>query len=89
MTKPRFKSRSWKKVKVRLPGGRVVIHYRRKKTKPPICGKCGKQLHGVPRVRSSILRKLKKTEKRPERPYGGNLCSYCMREIMKEKARSV
>ena len=35
------------------------------------------------------MAKLPKTKKRPERPFGGNLCSDCMRKIMKEKARSV
>jgi len=34
------------------------------------------------------MQKLAKTKKRPERPYGGNLCSKCMRSLMIDKARS-
>lgn len=88
MTKPRFKSRSWKRVKVKIPSG-VAIHYRRGKVGKPKCSRCGKELHGVPRLRSGQMKKLPKTKKRPERPYGGNLCSSCTREIMKEKARVI
>ncbi len=88
MTKPRFKSKGWKKVKKKIPSG-VTIHYRRKKPNKAKCGRCGKELHGVPRLRPIQLNKLPKTKKRPERPYGGNLCSSCMRELMREKARSV
>jgi large subunit ribosomal protein L34e len=31
------------------------------------------------------MRKLAKTKKRPERPYGGNLCSECMREVFRKQ----
>lgn len=88
MTKPRFKSRSWKRIKRKTPTG-ITIIYRRKKPNKARCSKCGRELHGVPRLRAVQIRKLSKTKKRPERPYGGNLCSSCMRELMKEKARIV
>ena len=79
------RSRSRRKVKVKTPGGRLVIRMERKKPSPAKCAKCGKPLHGVPRDIPSRLRKLPKTKKRPERPYGGYLCSSCMREVMKER----
>lgn len=50
------------------------------------CARCKKPLAGVP-SRQKELRKLPKTKKRPTRPYGGYLCSSCMRELIKEKVR--
>ncbi|MFH8080660.1 MAG: 50S ribosomal protein L34e [Candidatus Aenigmatarchaeota archaeon] len=84
-----MRSRNWKIIKVKTPGGRLAIHYRKPKPKPAKCGKCGKVLHGVPRLRGSKMRKLSKTEKRPERPFGGVLCSRCVKKFFAEKARSV
>mgnify|MGYP000483424248 CR=1 FL=1 len=82
-------ARSKKMVKVRTPGGRLKIRYRKRKPNPARCAKCGKILHGVPRELPSKMRNLPKTKKRPERPYGGYLCSKCMRELMKEKAYAI
>ncbi|HDJ96552.1 MAG TPA: 50S ribosomal protein L34e [Candidatus Aenigmarchaeota archaeon] len=82
-------SRKRRRVKVRTPSGRVVIRYERRKPSIAKCARCGKPLHGVPRLIPSKLRKLPKTKKRPERPYGGYLCSKCMREVIKEKVRKL
>jgi large subunit ribosomal protein L34e len=89
MTKPMFRSRKWKRVKVKLPGGRVTVHYRKPKPGIARCRKCGKPLHGIPRLRQTKFKNLPKTKKRPERPYGGVLCSSCMRELMRAAAREV
>ncbi|HDD71547.1 MAG TPA: 50S ribosomal protein L34e, partial [Candidatus Aenigmarchaeota archaeon] len=70
------------RVKVRLPSGKVVIRERKKKPRIAKCAICKRPLHGIPRLRASQLKKLAKTKKRPERPYGGYLCSKCMRELM-------
>ncbi len=78
-----------KRVKVKLPSKRIVIRKRKKKPKAPKCAICKKPLHGIPRVRATELKKLAKSEKRVERPYGGYLCSECMREVMREKARKI
>jgi len=77
MVSGRFKSRSLVRRKVKLPGGRTTIHYKKRKKKL-LCAKCGKPLHG---------RKLKgsKSEKTVARPYA-NLCSSCAREEIKKKA---
>ncbi len=85
MVRPRLRTRSLKRKKVRTPGNRIVIHYERKKPKVAKCAVCGKPLLGVPRLNPSEMRKLPKTKKRPERPYGGNLCSECMRELFRKK----
>ncbi len=87
MPAPRYRSRSLKRVYVKLPGGRVTIHYRKKKVDYPKCAICKKPLHGVARGRKSEIKKLSKSERRPERPYGGYLCSRCMREVIKAKVR--
>ncbi len=88
MTKPRFKSKSWRQLQVKAPGGRLAIHYERKKPKFARCSNCGRVLYGIPRVRSIEIKRVAKTERRPERPYGGNLCSSCMRELFRARVRA-
>lgn len=83
------KSRKHRRVRVRTPGGITKVIYKKKKPAKAQCANCGEILKGVPRGRSYKIRKLAKTEKRPERPYGGTLCTKCMRELMAEKARSL
>jgi len=77
------------KVRKRVPSGRVVFKSRRKRPKKAKCARCGKPLHGIPRLKPSKFKKLTKSKKKTERPYGGNLCSNCMRELFKEKARKI
>jgi large subunit ribosomal protein L34e len=81
------RSRSIRKVKKRVPGGRTVTHYSRKSPKAAHCSKCSGILKGIPRKRAFKMHKLSKTKKRPERPHGGNLCTRCMRSLIIEKAR--
>lgn len=76
-----------KKIRVRLPSGRTVIKIKKKKPKAAACAVCKKPLHGVPRKHPVQLKKLAKTERRPERAYGGYLCSSCSRELFREKIR--
>lgn len=77
------------KIKKKLPSGKIKIVEKRKKPKIAKCAVCKKPLHGVPREIPSKMRKLALSQKRPNRPYGGNLCSKCMRELFKEKARNL
>jgi large subunit ribosomal protein L34e len=84
----RFKSRQGKRmISTKVPGGRTVVHFKKKKPSKAKCGSCGQVLVGVPRERPHKMRKMAKTKKRPERPYGGNLCSKCMRKKIIEGAR--
>lgn len=87
MPAPRKRSRSLRRVYRKTPGGIVVVHYKKRKPSKAKCSKCGKLLKGVPRERPYKMMNIAKTEKRPERPYGGVLCSRCMRKLMIEKAR--
>lgn len=85
MVEPRLRSRSLKRECKRTPGGKPVIHYRRKRAGKAKCASCKSPLNGVPALRPSELRKLPKSKRRPNRPYGGNLCSRCMRNLIKNE----
>jgi large subunit ribosomal protein L34e len=78
------KSRTFRRVNVRL-AKRTTTHYIKPKPVQAHCGKCRKVLHGIPRGRPSQIAKLSKTERRPERVYGGVLCSACSRRLIIEK----
>lgn len=84
----RFRSRTYRRVFVKTPGSQTVLRYRRRKPQKAKCGTCGKQLSGMPRELPYKMRTMPKTQKRPERPYGGVLCSKCMRSLFKTQARS-
>ena len=82
-----FKSGRLRKVSVRTPGSRVVVHYRQRKPSKALCGSCKIQLSGMIRELPSVMRNMPKSAKRPERPYGGMFCSACTRVLLKQQAR--
>ena len=88
MPAPRHRSRSLRRVYVKTPGGKTVVHYRRRKPAKAKCV-CGAVLKGIPRERPYLMQNMSKSKKRSERPYGGNLCSKCTRELMVRKARGL
>ena len=81
------RSRKKRRVKVRTPGGETKIVYKRRKPSAAICAVCKGILKGVPRELPFKVKKLSKTQRKPERPYGGFLCSKCMRKKMIGEAR--
>ena len=83
-----YRTRSWRRVIRRLPGGRVTIHYEKRRPSKARCAICGAELHGVPALRPYQLSKLAKTEKRPERPYGGYICPRCLARSLREAIRA-
>ena len=87
MPAPHLRSRSLRKVYRKVPGGRVSIHYKKRKPKNAKCGNCGDMLKGVPRELPFKMRSMAKTKTRPERPFGGVLCSRCMRATIIDKFR--
>ncbi|MFC2136001.1 50S ribosomal protein L34e [Bacteroidota bacterium] len=82
------KSGSLRKVFKKTPGGKTVIHYEKRNPAQHKCAECGAELVGIPRLRPKEMQKLAKTKKRPERPYGGYLCSKCARNKIINETRS-
>lgn len=80
-------ARRAKKIKIRLPSGRSVVRRGRGKPSVAKCAVCGAKLHGMPRLAPAKLRKLPKSKRVPNRPYGGYACSRCTRELLKEKIK--
>jgi len=78
-----------KKVKRRVPGGRISTHLRKENPKIVKCAVCKKPLHGIPRLIPSKLKKLSKSKKKVFRIYGGYLCSGCSRELLRKKVRNM
>lgn len=89
MPRGQYKSGHFRRIFVKTPGGRTVIHYRESKPQKSLCGQCKKPLSGVPRERPAVMRNMSKTAKRPTRPYGGMFCSACTRILLQAKARGV
>ena len=88
MPKQNRRSTSFRKVKKKLPGGRLTTQYLRRKPSKASCSECGKPLKGVPRAKPKKLQNMAKTKRRPERPYGGKICSPCMRKLLISKVRN-
>ena len=87
MVEGRHKSRTMRRVFRKTPGGKVVLHYKKRKPAAAKCGTCGAVLKGVASERPFKMKKMAKTKKRPSRPYAGVLCTKCMRKVMIEKAK--
>ena len=83
MPRPSRRSRSLARVFKKVTKG-VRLIYKKRKPKPAHCSNCGAVLKGVPHERPYKMRNMPKSQKRPERMFGGNLCSKCSRrEIIK------
>jgi large subunit ribosomal protein L34e len=80
MVKPseRFKKKTFKK----LPGGKTVVRRKEARKGTPTCAICKENLKGT-----SYSPKLKKSERRPERPFGGYLCQECSEKVFVYKTR--
>jgi large subunit ribosomal protein L34e len=89
MVEGKKRSRTFRRVFVKTPGGRTIIHYKKRKPQKPHCAACKNVLPGVVRARAAVVKQHAKTERRPERPFAGMLCSRCMRQEFVRKARNV
>lgn len=78
---------AFKKIQRRTPGGKTVVHAKKKMTSKHKCAICHGLLHGTPRGSRVEIRKLAKSKRRPSRPFGGQLCSTCTRKIVALKAK--
>lgn len=88
MVSGKQKSRSKRRIYRRTPGGRIALHYVKRRPSRAVCGNCGGTLAGVPAVRGTVMRKLAKSSKRPERMFGGNLCASCSKRAIISRSRS-
>jgi large subunit ribosomal protein L34e len=88
MVSGKQKSRSKRRIYRRTPGGRVVIHYVKRRPSRAVCGNCRTLLAGVPAVRGTEMRRIPKSSKRPERMFGGTLCSPCSKRVIISRSRS-
>merc|ERR1712085_95583 len=64
---------------LRTPGGRLQIHTVKKKPSGPKCGDCKKRLLGIPALRPTEYKRLKKRDRKVNRAYGGHHCGPCVR----------
>ncbi|MBW6451801.1 MAG: 50S ribosomal protein L34e [DPANN group archaeon] len=87
--KPRHRSHSLRRVKLKTPSGENKMHFVARKPKIAHCSKCKDKLHGVPRDLPNKIKNMAKTEKRPERVFGGKLCASCTKQEIKERVRSI
>ena len=71
--------RSGKRTLVKTPGGRFYLKKIRKKPNYHHCATCDRKLPGMPRGTRIEIRRLSKSQRSPSRPYGGQLCSPCLR----------
>jgi large subunit ribosomal protein L34e len=89
MVSGKHKSKTKRKIYVKVPGNTVKVHYRTRKPKMAVCAVYKTPLQGVPRERPKKMMNMAKSKKRPQRPFGGVLSSRAMRDRMKSKARSL
>jgi len=75
-------------VERRSPKGRRVVLTKRGRSRPASCAGCGAILPAVPAKTALEMARIPKTKKRPQRPYGGKLCSTCSRENIRALARA-
>lgn len=87
MPTPKHRTRTFRKVFVKTPGGRTIVHYRKRKPARAQCAQCQRYLAGVAHGIPSHVRKIPKTSRRPERAFGGVYCSRCSRAKIVELVR--
>ena len=49
------------------------------------CSACGARLQGVPNASHISIKRMAKSNRTPNRPYGGNMCVRCTRIVFKSK----
>ncbi len=88
MVRGRYRSRTFRRVRITTTAGERKVHFERKKNGAPQCADCGTTLKGTARGTPHQIQKLSKTQRRPERPYGGVLCSACTKKKIIGQARA-
>ena len=85
---PRYRARKGiRRVQRKTPGGRTVVHYEKKNISKAVCAICKGYLQGLNIGTSAEMKKLSRTDRTVQRPFGAYLCSPCSREILSWRAR--
>ena len=71
--------RSGKRKLVKTPSGKFYFKSIKKKANYPHCATCNRVLPGVARGTRVEVRRMSLSERKPNRPYGGQICSPCLR----------
>eukprot|EP00186_Timspurckia_oligopyrenoides_P003726 CAMPEP_0182441450 /NCGR_PEP_ID=MMETSP1172-20130603/411_1 /TAXON_ID=708627 /ORGANISM="Timspurckia oligopyrenoides, Strain CCMP3278" /LENGTH=99 /DNA_ID=CAMNT_0024635735 /DNA_START=49 /DNA_END=345 /DNA_ORIENTATION=- len=66
--------------KVKTPGGKLLVHYLKKKAKVPVCGDTGEKLNGIASTRPNTRMNISRPKKTVSRAYGGVLCGSALRD---------
>jgi large subunit ribosomal protein L34e len=88
MVEGKKKSRTYAQRNVSVVSG-TTKHFNKRNPHPTRCPETNQQLHGIPRGRPVDMKRLTKSQRRPDRPYGGVLSSKAMRKQFKAQARSI
>ena len=88
MTIHQHRSRKLRRLRLKTPGGLLKIIYKKRKPSRAKCAVCKKSLLAVPSELPYKIKALSLSKRRPERPYGGLLCSKCAKAEIIKKARS-
>lgn len=83
-----LKSKTFRRVSKVTPGHKVVKHFTKRKPSKAKCANCGIVLSGVANERPYKMQNMPKTMKRPERPFGGVLCTKCSRAVIKSEVNN-
>ncbi len=86
MVRRSLRSRSLRKIHVKTMSG-VKIHFKSRPSSLPKCSCCKTVLKGIKKLLPYQYKSISKSEKKVNRPYGGNLCSSCMRLKIKSIVR--
>ncbi|MEK6886859.1 MAG: 50S ribosomal protein L34e [Nanoarchaeota archaeon] len=89
MVSGRLKSRTFTRKQVRILSGKTITRYNRRKPGKAQCADCGDYLKGMTQRFPGKMQNTAKSKKRPSRPYGGVLCSGCMRKKIVGRFRNI
>jgi large subunit ribosomal protein L34e len=83
------RTRSRKRVTKSLPGAGQRVHYKLKAGAVQRCRICKRPLGGVPRASRFVASKLNRGRKSVQRPFGGQICSDCLKRGLRQAAKNV
>ncbi|MGQ9641306.1 MAG: 50S ribosomal protein L34e [Candidatus Bathycorpusculaceae bacterium] len=89
MPQPHLRTRSRKGIKKTLPSGKSKMHFKMGKPKALSCFLCKKPIAGIHRLNPAEMRKQERSKRRVWRPYGGQICHNCLKNALKQTARTM